>query len=144
MKKVLVSCLITAAFLLSSCFEHESILFPELKKYSVKEDDSIIVQLNFKEKILLDDNLTITFEEVVADSRCPRNAMCIWEGDGEVKLSFSKHDIITRASLHTTLEPKSAVVYDYLIRLNSLMPYPELDRRINVEDYKIELIIKRK
>lgn len=144
MKKIMIGCLITAGFLLSSCFEHESILFPEIKKYSVKADDSIAVQLNYKEKILLDDNLTITFEEVVADSRCPINAMCIWAGDGEVIISFSKDDLISQTSLHTTLEPKSVVVYDYLIRLNSLMPYPETDKEIKKEDYKIELIIKRR
>ncbi|MDH7604161.1 MAG: hypothetical protein QHH13_04605 [Melioribacter sp.] len=143
MKKIIISSLIIFTFLLSSCFEHDSVISPEIKKYSVKLNDSIVVQLSYKQEILLDDNIAITFDDVAADSRCPLYAICVWAGDGEVKLSISKDDVITQTSLHTTLEPKSAVVFDYVIKLNSLMPYPEIDKEIKKEDYKIELIIKR-
>ena len=143
MKKIIISSLIIFTLLLSSCLEHDSVISPELKKYSIKSNDSIVVQLNYKQRILLDDNMAITFDDVVADSRCPLYAICVWAGDGEVKLSISIDDVIARTSLHTTLEPKSLVVYDYEIKLNSLMPYPEIDKEIKKEDYKIELIIKR-
>lgn len=132
------------AFLLSSCFEQDGIITPELKKYTVKSNDSLVVQLSYKQKILLDNNLTLAFEEVAADSRCPLYAICVWVGDGDVVLSFSKDDAITRTSLHTTLEPKSVVIYDYIVRLNSLMPYPEIDKVIEKQDYKIELVIKKR
>lgn len=144
MRKLITGGLILFALFLSSCFEHDGIVPPELKNYTVKTNDSLVVKLGYKQKILLDDNLTLTFEDVAADSRCPLYAICVWAGDGEVILSFSNNEEITQTILHTTLEPKSVLIYGYEVKLNSLMPYPEIDKVIKKEDYKIELVIKRK
>jgi hypothetical protein len=69
--------------------------------------------------------LEIRFETVVGDSRCPANAVCVWQGDAHVK-------IVTRvaggapvtSSLHSTLEPHKVTVDRYTISMVGLLPYP--------------------
>jgi hypothetical protein len=69
----------------------------------------------------------------VADSRCPTNVYCIWEGDGVASLVLHvgpgmgdgpDHSV----ELHTNLQPHSTPWGpSYEIRLISLDPYPVFD-----------------
>lgn len=142
MKKGALALLVIMTLIFNSCFEQEGIITPEIINYSLNQVDSIIVVLNYNQKVLIDNKLEIYFDDVVSDSRCPINVKCIWAGDGEVKLKFKKDNDVTHEYLHTYLEPKSVIVYNYFIKLNSLMPYPEFGKEIIKTDYKVELIIK--
>lgn len=142
MKKIVFALLIILTLTFNSCFEREGIIAPDIINYSLNKVDSIKVILNYNQKVLLDNQLEVYFEDVVSDSRCPLYAICVWAGDGEVKLKLKKDNDITHTYLHTYLEPKSAIVYNYFIKLNSLMPYPEIEKEIKKTDYKVELIIK--
>ena len=69
--------------------------------------------------------VTITFLRVAEDSRCPLNAVCVWEGNGRVALTLSSGYGATKdVSLNTTTEPRETVFSGLRIALAALNPHP--------------------
>ena len=91
------------------------------------------------------DNLTVTFAEVLEDSRCPSDVVCIWEGQARIKLNVQAPDgqhpleLISRAGLSDLArDTLDNLVYELL----DVSPYPVSTRPIDEDDYRIELIVK--
>ena len=74
------------------------------------------------------DVVKLAFDAVVSDSRCPANAVCIWQGAATATFSFSKNGSNHRFNLSTiTMEPnykKDTVISGYKIEFMNLLPYP--------------------
>jgi len=74
------------------------------------------------------DKVKLSFDAVVSDSRCPANAMCIWQGAATATFSFSKNGNAHRFNLSTiTMEPnykKDTLISGYKIEFIHLLPYP--------------------
>ena len=74
------------------------------------------------------DRVKLGFDAVVSDSRCPANAMCIWQGAATAKFSFTKNGDLHRFNLSTIkMEPnytKDTVIAGYKIEFIHLLPYP--------------------
>lgn len=70
-------------------------------------------------------NWTLEFVRVAGDSRCPKNALCVWAGDAELELRAYRDRDQKRFSLHTNLEPREAVVLGYRLKLVGLEPEKE-------------------
>jgi hypothetical protein len=68
----------------------------------------------------------VTLQKVLGDSRCPMNAVCIWEGDASVALRFEQSGRALDVTLHTS--PRGGVVSAAVgaleFRLIGLTPYP--------------------
>ena len=47
------------------------------------------------------DHVKLSFNAVVSDSRCPANAMCIWQGAATATFSFIKNNDAHRFNLST-------------------------------------------
>jgi len=87
----------------------------------------------------LQDGLTVAFESVQSDSRCPMDAICVWAGDAivAVRLSRSGGDQAAR-ELHVNPNVpggSEAPYLTYSIKLVTLQPYPRSDRPIQPNDY---------
>jgi hypothetical protein len=70
--------------------------------------------------------LTVGFDELVSDGRCPIGLLCFWEGDAATLL-WSQRPGETRQDfqLHTYSGFKQKVSYgDYVITLVQVSPYP--------------------
>ncbi len=138
MKRILLSMFIISIIILNACFEQDGIITPE---YSISKKDSIFVDLDYRQKVLINNKLEIYFEDIAGDSRCPLNVMCVWEGDGAVVLNIRIKGLELKTTLHTTLQPQHVSVDEYVIKLISLNPYPVYGKEIKKEDYKVELLI---
>ena len=73
-------------------------------------------------------NLRLCFDSLMSDSRCPANAMCVWQGTAIAKFSFTK-DNETKTFVLSTLEmppsyTKDTVLMGYKIEFVNLSPYP--------------------
>jgi hypothetical protein len=89
-------------------------------------------------------DIRITFRDVIADSRCPLDADCVWEGDAEVRLEVrAGNGPSTAVTLHTALAPRSAKFADHTIGLIGVLPAPTLGGRIRPEDYVVVLRVTR-
>ncbi len=80
--------------------------------------------------------LTIRFDRVKSDSRCPMQTFCVWTGDAVVAVSLLQGSAGPVArELHTNAGGSEASYLDYSIKLLTLAPYPLSDREVRPGDY---------
>lgn len=75
------------------------------------------------------EGLAVTFVGVVSDSRCPKEAVCVWEGSAEVRLRAEPRGAAsTEVVLHThpSLGTASRIADAYLLTLLEVQPYPSV------------------
>ena len=81
------------------------------------------------------ENTSVTFQEVLEDSRCPVDVTCIWAGLAEVSLQVSVSGQERELSLSTSPPENSAVFEDYTLWLISVRPVPRSDQNIDSSAY---------
>ena len=86
--------------------------------------------------------ISLQFERVDGDSRCPADAVCVLGGDAVVRIGVEEGGRTRAYNLHTgTLAP---VQHDELtILLVALAPYPFSARPIAPADYRASLRVSR-
>jgi hypothetical protein len=86
--------------------------------------------------------VSVQFERVDGDSRCPADAICVLGGDAQVRISVHDDGRVDHYALHTgDLAP---VRHDGLtIALVELSPYPFSARPIGPADYRATLRVTR-
>jgi len=91
------------------------------------------------------ESLQVRFKDVIADSRCPRGVICIWEGRVSCMAELAETGSVYRMVL---TEPGLTDEYakerweDYEIAFH-VSPYPESGKQIAREAYRLHLIISR-
>ncbi len=141
MKNLLLLILVGASsFLLSNC----AIDPTEIPDNSVvlNQNDSVDVEIKYSESITINKELTIYFKDVAADSRCPIDVMCVWEGDAETILVIQNNKSEKEIKLHTKLYPREMYFEGYLISIKQLLPLPKSTVLTKKSDYKITLTLK--
>jgi len=94
------------------------------------------------------DKLKLCFNAVVSDSRCPANAMCIWQGTAEGRFTFTKNNE-TSTFVLSTLDQlptynKDTIIMGYKIEFVNLLPYPgTVPNPIPDSDKKAEIKITK-
>ncbi|MCO6480563.1 MAG: hypothetical protein J5I94_28230 [Phaeodactylibacter sp.] len=89
-------------------------------------------------------NLSVSFTDVVEDSRCPVNAVCVWEGRAVVQLKLqlpTGNDTILLAAHAGNEAAARDTVGNYRIELLKVSPYPAGSEPIDKERYRIELVV---
>ncbi len=94
------------------------------------------------------DHVKLSFDAVMSDSRCPANAMCIWQGAATASFTFIKNGNTNRFNLSTITMPphytKDTVIAGYKIEFVNLLPYPgTVPNPIPDNDRKAELKITK-
>lgn len=90
------------------------------------------------------EQLKIKFVEVVSDSRCPKNAVCIWAGEVNCTVEITYLQSVNRKTLvksGASPEYANADFGEFEIKFD-VQPYPEAGKKI--ENYQLKLIINRK
>jgi hypothetical protein len=91
------------------------------------------------------EGLEIEFTRVAADSRCPRGAHCIVEGDATIVISVSLNGVRASHELRTPPSAAAEVEHDnYRITLQKLAPHPEVDRPVRPARYVATLLVVRR
>lgn len=104
--------------------------------------DSVTVHLKYGEEILINNYAELKFDGVASDSRCPIDAICVWAGNGEVKISVTEQRRKNNFTLNTLLEPRKFTFDDFTVELKTLNPLPRSGRQIKPGEYSVDLIIK--
>lgn len=115
-RRVLACLAIAASALTSSC---RAILGPEPDI----RHDTLSIPLA-EERSANDGRVRVRFVTLVSDSRCPANAVCVWEGDASVRLLVRVGGTTRDTVLHTFLEPRSLSIGRYVITITRVLPYP--------------------
>ena len=96
------------------------------------------------QRVVVDGGLTITFQAVPTDSRCPKDVDCVWAGEAKVTLAVeapgSDLAIITLTTLAELNTPIPASYAGYQLELLDLAPYPQqLAERTPLDHYRATL-----
>ncbi len=87
----------------------------------------------------------VTFLDVPSDSRCPRDAQCIWAGEVITLFRLDHQNASTLFKL--TLGPDASKALfqtgPYVFRLNKVLPYPRVSQSIPRADYRAEICLTR-
>lgn len=89
--------------------------------------------------------LRVGLAGVAADSRCPVDVTCVWEGDLEVDIDLTLGSgPTTRHRLHLTSSVGETSVEHggYLVRLVSVAPTPVSTTVIEPREYRVRLIVE--
>ena len=86
--------------------------------------------------------ITVTFEDVLEDSRCPNDVDCIQAGNARIQLAVNTP--ARRVVLHTHGDSTYAVVLQtgisqLVIQLGTLLPYPQAGEPIDERTYRATL-----
>ena len=126
--------LIATSLGLAACSSNPSTTEPVV--YSQSEvADSINIRVG---RTIIVDGTRITFEAVESDSRCPMDAICVWQGDAVARFVVERTAAASSAlslQLHTTLQPKSGSAHGFRIELLTLQPFPRASAPTKADDY---------
>jgi hypothetical protein len=91
------------------------------------------------------EGLTVAFESVLEEGRCPEGLTCVWAGNAKIKIKLSKKAQKPGAvELNTGVKPKSSSFLNYEIKLVALNPRPKGDKPVEKNEYKATLVVVKK
>lgn len=102
--------------------------------FRMKAGDSAFVQ---------NTDLMLIFEQVLQDSRCPADVTCVWSGEAVIDLlAIQAGQDPQRLELSTLPEKSKAAIFDYVIELRQVAPYPQKAGAVlQPGDYTITLVV---
>lgn len=116
------------------------LLFTNCKNNTEPEPNSDkYYKIKFNKTIDLDNSgIKIEFLDVLEDSRCPEDVICVWSGNANILIKFADSTF----SFNSTLSPQSFNYKGYNIVFVNLSPYPHSRKIINKKDYILSLDIQ--
>lgn len=92
--------------------------------------------------------ISVTFLNLISDSRCPIGATCIWAGLVEVRLSVNvngQEQVFNLSSQPNFGDkvPESQIVNGYSVKLVDLKPYPDVTRNAKGNSTHVILRIQK-
>ena len=138
MKKSLPNLLLSSMILLLSFCSNPNETNPYI---SLRLSDSLTLQ--FRDTLFNnEENFWITFDSLLADSRCPVDAICLWEGNAELGFTFAKDGNEIPFSLNTHVDfLRDTTLLGYKVSLIDVMPYPHTDSSFTQKDYSTVIVI---
>jgi hypothetical protein len=114
----LVRASVLLACALAACRES-----PVDEEFTLAPGESVVVS---------DSGPKLTFEEVVEDSRCPMDAICVWAGQVVIDVSIGNG-----SPARHSMRPDESVLWGrFEVRLVRVLPYPKSDAPIEPSDYR--------
>lgn len=107
---------------------------------------SSIYYRNCSDTIYGKDNLSLCFDSLIEDSRCPTGVECVWAGTAIAKFLFKVNNDqreMTLSTLKLTGYPSDTTLMGYKVEFVDLLPYPNINNNTNISDYKAELKVTK-
>ena len=85
-------------------------------------------------------DVSVRFEAVTSDSRCPADALCVTQGDATAVFTVRAGGLASSLALHTTTpEGRRGAAGGFTLTLVRLDPYPYAGRPVSSSDYRASL-----
>ena len=107
------------------------------------------MEIGFGETIVhCSEDVSISFVDLLSDSRCPMNVVCIWEGMVEIKVSMTIRGNQSVFSLSSSPGfgekiPNSRLIDGYFVKLENVLPYPVAGSNVKDKDRVVVLSVKK-
>ena len=92
------------------------------------------------------DDVRVSFDSLIEDSRCPNGVVCIWQGTAIAKFLFrvnKKQREITLSTFKLPGYPSDTTLLGYKIEFVDLLPYPDIKKPTKISDYNAEIKITK-
>ena len=86
-------------------------------------DDTVTVELGQRE-FTRDRSVELSYVKLVSESRCPANAVCVWQGDAAIQVKAATTAAVVDTTIHTALDPRVVEIGRNRISLLEVQPYP--------------------
>jgi hypothetical protein len=144
-------CIVLVALLTLGCYQLESNI-PSNNQNQLEKSISAQLKKPFSIRVnqlafVESENLELKLLDVKKDSRCPAKVQCIWAGLVEIIIKVKKKDrdidliLIDRGDNNNST---TKVFDNYFVKLIEVTPYPQKNKKINIEDYRARLVVSRK
>jgi len=88
-------------------------------------------------------SVELGFDEVLEDSRCPADAVCVWAGTAKLKAWLSVNG--ARRDIELKTFPRQPLaIDDFTIDVQALEPFPYSNVRIDKRGYVATLVVTRR
>jgi hypothetical protein len=90
------------------------------------------------------EDMEITFDEVIGDSRCPKNVTCVWAGVASSRVTIIHKGVNYSLALNQPglTEQAKEIFIDYTLNY-SLNPYPIAGKEISHKDYRLTISLTK-
>ena len=114
---------------------------PENNRETALLEQSGEVTLGYGDEVAVNGSVVrVAFGQVLSDSRCPTDVVCVWEGNAEVEIGIrAGMGPTVPLRLNTTQEPRFVDWQGIRVTLLALMPAPRSDTDLRPEDYSVTL-----
>lgn len=105
--------------------------------------DTLLV--DYKESLHnFENDISVKFDSLLSDSRCPIDVVCFWAGNAEVKIDFETVGKENYLFLNTHYDfGKDTVISGFRVSLLDVYPYKLSDSTYAIEDHQIKLVINK-
>lgn len=144
MKKILFS--FALALMFASAFYNCKKTKEEILKPAGKLGDTLTLAYH-QEAAIDPTDLKVAFKSLVADSRCPQNVECFWQGaaDVEMRFAFGAQEIVDTMHVYGLgfpPDPDSTYAFGYKVYLLDVLPYPADVTPVPQENYAVKVLVK--
>ena len=136
---VIIAC-ITIAIILPHAFADTKESVPSIKgaQFQLKVNQTTSLE---------SDSIKVKFLNVTADSRCPSDVTCVWQGEIKIFVNiFKNNQALGDFSLTSRAGDKNLAtqVFDgYSIQVVKVEPYPTSGKKISLSDYVATFVISK-
>ncbi len=90
------------------------------------------------------EDLRITFNEVIGDSRCPKNAVCIWSGVVSFQVTLTYRGTAYPLALKQPglTDQAEDRFFDYSLTFR-IDPYPSAGETVKPQDYQLTMTVSK-
>ena len=90
------------------------------------------------------EDMVITFDEVIGDSRCPQNVTCVWAGVASIRVTIIRQGDNYSIALNQSgaTEQSQEGFIDYTLSY-SLNPYPIAGKEISPKEYRLTMTVTK-
>ncbi len=127
-------------FNLINCNSNKNPIYHISRNNTLKLNDTLSLAIhdtlfNYSE------NIWLSFDSLITDSRCPLNIYCKWEGNAQVSFIFNSKKFDLNTYRYFT---NDTTILNYHIKLINVFPYPTIDSLISNDKYSTGIIVTRK
>lgn len=141
MKKLMFT-LVIAILFLTGCFKYNYLQNTATNKY-FNLNDTVSIQAK-QTLINQTEGISITFDSVKNDSRCPIGVLCIWAGTASAVFHYTKNYNSVYFTLYTMSTFRNDTTIDnYNIQLINLSPYPSVNKQIIPDEYVSKIMVRK-
>ena len=84
----------------------------------------------------------ITLQDIVEDSRCPVDVICVWAGNVQARVLLGAGQSSVTDAINTGVQPTSSVVGGRQVRIVLVTPDQRAAARIARSDYRVTFVVE--